>query len=274
MSETTSVLFAQVELGDNLRRRIGRAHPQAGRNGFGKAHELDHPVCLVEGFDGRLRLPCIAQGGIGVVLQNNDAIFLRQSCKLFSALCRQRAPGGVLEGWDGVDEFGLILHNLLFQLFHDEPMLIHLGLDEIRLIHFKRLDGAQERRRFDDNAVSGVDERFCQQIDALGRAGKDDKLLFFRGKPLGLEQLLHLAQQIRRAQRAAILQNAVALLPDQFLRIPCELIRREGFGGRIPAGKGDDLRIAQQGEDRPNGASFYSIKPLCKQILHVYRLAF
>ena len=57
--------------------------------------------------------------------------------------------------------------DVLFQLYHVHPILIHRHTDDLGLVAGKSLQRPQERRRFAKDYIAGIDEDLGKQLDPL-----------------------------------------------------------------------------------------------------------
>ncbi len=124
---------------DQRRRADHPAHAHPRRHDLRKCARIDHEARVVQcihHWDARAGEPQIE---VGIVFHHRDAVLLCQGEDALSPLQRGRHAGGVLEGWNRVDEFGLHALRLQFRQPRAEhvqlhPLIVHRDTDHLRLV--------------------------------------------------------------------------------------------------------------------------------------------
>ena len=77
----------------------------------------------------------------------------------------EAAASWVLEGGDSVEQLGMMPLNLLFQIFDDDAVFIHLYADNIG-VHFpQHIDGVEKGGTFDQHSIARIDKNVKDQVN-------------------------------------------------------------------------------------------------------------
>jgi len=254
-------LFGLNQLGDDRR---GGLHPgvaQPRHQRLGKARTVDDVIAVhvAREFQTNLveagqRLAAEAQLAVGVILDDQHTVLRGQLDQTAAAFQTQRAPGGVLEVGDGVEQFGLF--SLRRQPGEQRGKRVHVNaalvgghLGVARQVRLKRLQGAQVGRRLDEHEVALVNQNFAEQVEPLLAAGHD---LHVRGgdavtpsNPLAQRQV---------ALGGRVLQRGGAVLAERgFSGLPHGVQRKQLRCGQAP-GERNHVGLLGDFQDFADGA--------------------
>ena len=212
-----------------------------------------------------------AQVAVGVVLQNEHAVFLCQGIHLFALFPAHRDAGGVLEIRDGVDEAGArLLAQDGLQLFHVHAVRLHRHAAQAGVVGAETVERADEARRLTDDDVALVAHRLREQIHDLLRAGRHEH----RVKAAAHVVLfLHVGRDCLAqggvSLRHAVLQRIDRPLGKDARRDLDDFLHGEGLRGGVAGRKGDNRGIGRVFEDFADRRRLQRLHAVREFVFHV-----
>ena len=153
------------------------AEPEAGGEDLREGPGLQDDV-RAERPQRRQRLAVEGQLAVGDVLEDQHAVAPAGVDQGVAARERERPPGRVLVLRDDVDEARAVARGeALGELVDEHPVLVHRDPGQRRLVALEGHDRAEVRRRLDGDAVTRVEQRAAEQVDALHAAAGDHQLV-------------------------------------------------------------------------------------------------
>ena len=108
-------LFFLGQAIDDRRRGMDPTGPQSRKQVFGKSAELDHSAKTVQLFQRRRRRCAMIKQAVGVVFDNGESVLFSQS-EQFPPLSQiHHAAGRIFERRHGIEQFGPIADQIVFQ---------------------------------------------------------------------------------------------------------------------------------------------------------------
>ncbi len=232
-------------------------HPQTGGERLGERPEVDHPVGAA-GAQRRQRVTVEAEQPVGVVLDHQQVVRLRQRQHPLAPHLAERHAGRIVEVRDGVEE--LRPATPCRQLRQDggqgvghETCPVHRDVHDPGLGGLERTEGSHVGRGLGEYDVTGVEEDPGQQIKPLLRADGDDHLVGGGvGDSLEGHHRQDLLAQPGVALAGAVLQRLRAQPADQLTDHRAHGVQRQGGHGRHSAGQRHHLGPADHREQCPN----------------------
>ena len=243
---------------DDLLGPLGHGRDEIGRPG-GEAETQPGPEDLGEGLADRDGAGVVEFGpgdvpdridppahepeiAVGLVLEDQDIQFPGDPDQLPAPGQAHRPAAGILKLGDRVDEldgpaFLPPGEDRLPDAVHEQAFLVHAHGGQLRSAGLDRDERAVERRPLADDDVAGIDDRPGEEIDAVGRAVRNQEL-FLKDAGLLLEPENLLLEKIVPFARS-VLENIGPFLFDHFLEKRGELFLGEGIGAGQAAGQGD-----------------------------------
>ena len=250
-----AALLDDFQLLGDLHRGHAGAHADAGGQGLGEGVHHDDLVGLVEQLDGRDLFAAETDVAVGVVFQHDEVVLGGQLGDALTPVGGDGDAGGVLEGGDGVEHLGMQLFGLLFQLFHDEAVVVGGDGDQLYAALVQHVQGAQEGGAFHEDHVAFVQQDLAGQVDALAGTGEADDVVQGGLDALGLHDPLQIGfAQGLIARGQAVDQHIDGLFVDDVLGDVADLFQRETFLGGRTAAQRDDLGIHALFEQGADGA--------------------
>ena len=193
------------------------------------------------------------QVAIGIVFDYERLVLRCQFQHPLAALQCERCTTGVAEGWNQVDQLGLVLHDELFQPVGLHAVRVGRCGDGLRAVQAKALDGGQKGGAFHNHLVAGRNHAFGDQVQRLLAARGDDELLFGYRCALGGAQRGNLLLQWSKAFGGAVLQGRIGPGLQGCARRSLESFHvKQGWIGKTTR-KADDAGLTQQLEQFANG---------------------
>jgi hypothetical protein len=127
-------------------------------------------------------LPFEAQLAVGVVLEDDRLVLVRQRDQLFTPAARHGRPRRVLEIHDGVDELARLafapeLFELLARHARDHALGVHRHVEHARAVAPDRRQRAGEGRRLAEDRIAHVHESTEGQGERVPRAIRHDDVI-------------------------------------------------------------------------------------------------
>ena len=230
---------------DQLGRADDPRHARAGRQYLGEGAGIDDAPALIHREDGRHMLSVVAEVSVGIVLEDDEVVFLGDLEQLCAALFGERRSRRVLEVDDRIDEFYIMsvfapLLDDLRQQVDAESVLVAWHGEEARAAVAHRVQRPRVRGALDDDRIAVVEQHGTEKVHPLLRTGGDQHLVgFCLTAHAGGHPLCDIFLERFIAVRGAVLQNVLALA-RQYLRGLGELRDGEDRRVGVPAGKRDD----------------------------------
>ena len=263
-------LLADHQLLENRLGRYGISHADAGRDDLGEGAGVNHDAVGVKALDVGQVLAAVAQIAVGVVLQNQHAVFLGELIHSLALFKAHRHAGGILEIRDGVDEFGVGRRlQLFFKLGHAHAVGLNGHADELGVVAAEGVQRTDKGRRFNQHYLALVYKRLGAQIHDLLCAGGDQNIVVVAaGVVLALHVVEHVLPQRRVALGHAVLQNGNGILFEHLRGNLLNRLCRERVGRGIACRKRHYGGVGGIFENLADGAGLQVGNPVGKFVFH------
>ncbi|CPU62865.1 Uncharacterised protein [Mycobacteroides abscessus] len=248
-------------------RRDDPADAVARGEGLRERAEVEDAV-LVEGSQRGERLAVEAEQPVGVVLDDEDAVPLRDLEDARSALGGEGHAGGVVEVRDGVEQLdatpvGGEAREHLLQRLRDEPVLVEGHVHDVGLVRPEHAQRPDVARRLRDDHVARVDEDPRDEVERLLRAGRHDDVVGVALDALEPHDVEDPLAQGLVALTGAVLERRGTARRDEALHGVGDLVEGEAFEVRHAAGERHDLRPVRDREQRSDLRRPHPVRSLC-----------
>ena len=196
-----------------------------------------------------------------------QAGLLRDLRQLLTTRERHASPGGILEVRQHVQE-ARALEQLRRQRGGLQPLLVGGDRNELRLEQRERLQRAEIRRRLDQHAAAGIDQRLAEQIERLLRARGDQHVLRIDARRLRRVALRNPFAQLHVAFSRAVLQCRRRVVREHFDRLRAQPLDRKRVRRRQAAGERNDFRPLGDFQDLADGGAGQLLRPLRQRPRH------
>ena len=223
-------------LGDDLGPCDHPADAEPRRDELGERPQADNAPVPVEGLERRHRIAGEADAPVGVVLQDEHPVTVRELDQLLAACPGERHARRVVELQNVVHELGrrqsapLALGERRLQLVDHHAVRVHADLDEVR---FPAVEHAERRlvgRPGDDDRIPGVHEELAGELDALLGAVADEDAVRANGDALAREMPGDPLAQLRQTGAGRVLERLGAVLDRGELRELGQIGQARGVG--------------------------------------------
>ena len=171
-------LFADGHFCDDFRRRHGERDTHTGGKNLGERTGVNDNAVFVHTLNRRQGFARHAQIAVGVVLQNQHAVFFGERIKLFAFFKRHRHARRVLEVRNCVNKADVfVVAQLLFEHFHVHAVIFDRHASKRYAVRTEAVERADERRRFGNHDVAEVAKGFGRKVHDLLRAGGDNQII-------------------------------------------------------------------------------------------------
>ncbi len=259
------------KFGDHVWRRHNPSQTQSRRQGFRKRAQVNHvadvvsvvaaQVLPIEHDQRRKVLALIAELAIRIVLDDWDSIAVGQQNQFVAAAFSERRPARVLEVRQHVHELWPQSQRR-FQLLGAKAVIVTRHAHVLRAIHIEGLQSSKIGGRFDQHAVTGVDQQLADQIQRLLRAGGDHHVLGLRLHAVpGRVARDHFPQRLVAFGRA-VLEGQARLLVQDLVTSFTKALSRENLRGGQAAGKRNDFGVLSNLQELADGRAFDVLRAL------------
>ncbi len=153
------------------------AHPHARAHGLGEGRSVEDPARAV-GREHRRRQLGVAEPDqpVGIVLEDPEAVLVRELDQPLALGGRERASGGVVEVGDHVGELHRAAGERRLEGVQVEPVRLQRHRHQLRARTAEQQQGAVVGGLLDDHAIAGLDHVAEEQRRGLHRAVGDHHL--------------------------------------------------------------------------------------------------